>query len=984
MNYLIDRLQKYAQETPDRTALMLGDDREKLSFSELEDLSGRIYASLLKRGIGKEDMVMILLPRGIAIHVCMLGVLKAGAAFTVLEDTAPKERKALIAKDAACRLIIDRDLYAEMTEETAIPGCEDPDPHDACYAVYTSGSTGTPKGVLHEYGQITMYLKSAPPIRLSGRNDEVCVFISPLNFQAAISLFFSSVDAGACSLIADYRSVKDPAAFPKFLSEHKATHLLLTPSLLKSLSDVPSSVRQIFIGGEPAYAVDPKGKEVINAYASSESGFDVAVFPVDRSYPLTPVGKNRCGVKIFLLDDNGAETKRGEICFRNPYCRGYIGLPEQNRKAFVNGLFHTGDEGFFTENGDLVVCGRKDEMLKIRGNRVEPGEVETAIRRILSVDTAVVKGFKEGEREYLAAYVLRSGDPEKDCGEYLQKELAKRLPEYMVPSFFVFADRFPTLAGGKIDKKALAAPTIASTMKADPPADKTEEILCKMFARALSMENVGRKDDFFVLGGDSLTAMKMIAESPLRELTAADLWEARTPEKIAVRLRGRSVSAEERKALSFAAIQKAQPALLESQTTFEVQKYAPHSTMWNLSFLLEVKQGISPERLKEAVDRVLRHHPVFSSVFVSENGELKQKYVPERYEETRILSITEAEFAKLEKSLVKSFEEVTDALLYRKEIFVTEKRTLLFFDVHHAVTDGLSLKLLGEQVSAVCKDPKADLPEDHYYLILEDFAAERKSYEDPANEVTLRYRHLAEEYLRDENFLIPVFPDGTGTEMRRGVWEETPDFSKKDVRRFLKKHRLTENEFFSAALLLAIAKYNGKTRSMLQFVAGGRDDAMRAQSCGLFLHSIPLFADIGSLPVLSGFLEDIRAQAEYGAAHGNFNICTFVEQTFDLSVFFIFQKDLLHAPLPDFASRRIGLPAPNAADSLMEFCLIDNEGEENYRIETAYSATNYKEESVRRLHTYFTRIVNAILAETESAECCTVKIADLMQEKEHI
>lgn len=966
MNILIERFNEYVRQKPDALALMMDSGRDAISFAELDDLTGSIYAALKSRNIGREDMVMIFLPRGVQIFVCLLGIVKAGAAFTILEDTAPLERRDRIVKDSGCCLIIDSQIYEEMIACQPLKGFAHPDPHDAGYAVYTSGSSGIPKGVLHEYGQIEVYMKSDPGISLSGNGDEICAFLSPLNFISAVSMFYTSLDCGACALIADYRSVKDPELLYDFLVRNKVTHTIFTPSLLKRLKKIPDRMKQIFVGGEPASGLYMEDREIINIYACSESGFDISIFTIDKPYHLAPVGKSRCGTRILLLDENGNETERGEICFKNPFCRGYIGLEEQNRRAFRNGLYHTGDEGYFTKDGDLVVIGRIDNMIKIYGNRVEPGEVEAAIRQTLHTDTAFVKGFHEDGRDFLVAYIKENARPES-IGE-LKIQLKNILPEYMIPSYYVFQDSFPMLQNGKIDRKSLAAPSMISTVSAeDAPENETEAYLCRLFGKMLSMETVGRSGDFFDLGGDSLYAMKLISECTLPGISVKDLYELRTPSKLAGLVRSRNVSLEELENRRIAAMKRAQPALLETQAVFDVQSYAPESTMCNLSFLFQVKKDISPERLAKAIDKVLRHHPAFSSVFFYEGGRIFQKYRPELYEETEIIHTTEEEFSKIQKGLVRSYETLTNVLLYRKAIYVTRERVLLFFDAHHSITDGTSLKLAMNQICACYQNPETVLPEDYYYLILENFEKQIREYRDENNEAHIHFRNLAENFLGSNGLFedcrrkIPVKPDGMGTSLVRGFVRITPEFSKTDVRAFLKRNRLTENEFFSAACLLAIARYNGKDKSVLQFIHSGRDDALRVPSCGLLLHSLPLFADLHKSSTLFELFDDIKAQEEYGLAHGNFNIWYLVEESFDLTLFFIFQKDLLHMGNYPLLDRQLELDPPNASDALIVFSIVDNEDCSDYGIEIAYSSTNYKENSIRNLCGLFTGIVNDML-----------------------
>lgn len=963
-NILIEKIQRYSYERPESPAFLIDGGKDRVSYAELDRLSGSVYAALKERSIGREDMVMIFLPRGVWVYICMLGIIKAGAAFTILEDTTSTDRKEYIAKDANCRLIIDSQLYADMISRESIPGYECLDPHDACFAVYTSGSAGFPKGVLHEYGQIEVYINSAPSNILSGNNDELDAIVAPLNFIAPLFQIFSVLDVGACAIVIDYKIANQKEALISLFEEKRVTHTFLTPSLFKSLKDIPACVRQIFIGGEPVHDIYVKGIEIDNTYSSSESGFVVCTFPIHRPYALTPVGKNRYGIdKIFLLDENGQEAERGEICFKNPYCRGYIGLPELNKVAFRNGLFHTGDEGYFTEDGDLVVCGRIDDMLKIRGNRVEPGEVEEAVKKVLHTDTVVVKGFCQNEREFLVAY---SCGEEKDRNQ-IKADLRNILPEYMIPTFYVFLDKFPTLPNGKIDKKALAVPEMASADSAkEAPQNEVESYLCHLFEDSLSVETVGRCDDYFDIGGDSLTAMKMISECKLKRVSMKDLYELRTPARIADRIRSHEMPDESIERRRIEAMQEVQPALVETQVVFDFQNYALRSTMWNLAFLFQMKDGISVERLQAAVDRVLMHHPVFSSVFVARSGRLFQQYRPEMYEGIKVVYTTEAEFSGIQGGLVRYYEPLLDALLYRKAIYVTEKRTLLFFDIHHSITDGSSLQLVMKQIVECYQTPETVLPPDYYYLILEDSYRQILEYQNVGNDVNRHYREILGKYINDDRFVIPVLLDEDGHSRKRGVYRTSTGFSKKEVQSFIKKHCLKENVFFSTACLLAIAKYNKSDKSMLLFVHSGHDDAMRASSCGLLFHDIPLFLDLEGERSIPALLNDIKAQEEYGVIHGAFNISYLLDDSCHQALSFIYQKDMLYTGQYDLTDRSIDLDFPDAANILMEFSVIDNEDEKDYGISVVYSSSNYKEESIKRLAGLFEDSVNDLLALRES------------------
>lgn len=545
MNIIAQALRTHAAEHPDRIALRSKNMRRGISYRELEVLSGRVYAYLKKRRIGREDFVMILLPRDICVPVCMAGVLRAGAAFTVAEDSYPNERIDFIRRDVEPKLVITSEVYDEILREEPLSGYEDTEAHDACYAVYTSGSTGTPKGILQEYGQIENYLSSCYDVsRLTRDFDSLsCGIICPLNFLAAYLLTFQCFAKGTCSYIISYDVVKNFSAFGKYLTEENINIVFMTPSMLRVFRPVPKHLLAVLIGGENPGDVYSEEVRVVNCYSSSEAGVDIANFEIDRKLERVPAGKNRGNTKLVLLDDEGHPAETGEVCFENPYFRGYIHDAEKTEKVFAGGLYHTGDIGCFDGDGNLIICGRKDDMIKINGNRIEPMEIERSLAELLGVTRVIAKGFNEKGRSFITAYFLRqelaglglcSGEKVTFDQDALRARLLERIPYYMIPTYYAVLDSFPLNANGKLDKKALRAPELpAAPASASGAANETEAYLCGLFKKVLNAEQVGPEDDFYQIGGDSLASMAFMSECRLRFLTVNDLFTFRTPRKLA-------------------------------------------------------------------------------------------------------------------------------------------------------------------------------------------------------------------------------------------------------------------------------------------------------------------------------------------------------------------------------------------------------------------------------------------------------------------
>ena len=330
--YFLEKWYEHVKDNPEKTALFDGKTGESFSFAQVEQLSGRVYVYLLKLGIAKDDFVMIDMPRGLSMVICMLGVWKAGAAFTVVEDDYAPDRIEYIRKDVNCRVFLGATLYEQIRHEEYREGFIKAANHDAAFAVYTSGTTGFPKGVLHEYGNIRLNrLSSKTGKRVSG--DDCYALISPFNFIASVKIVLAFIQNGFTLFIIPYEIVKNPLKLNAFFIEHKISVAFLSPSLLRIIgTGFGPDMKVVFTGSEPANGLFLDGISLVNSYSMSEAAFTLAQFRVDRPYDVCPVGKpNSEHIVIHILDEEGRDVpdgETGEIAFENPFMRGYINLPE--------------------------------------------------------------------------------------------------------------------------------------------------------------------------------------------------------------------------------------------------------------------------------------------------------------------------------------------------------------------------------------------------------------------------------------------------------------------------------------------------------------------------------------------------------------------------------------------------------------------------------------------------------------------------------
>ncbi|NMN01494.1 AMP-binding protein [Bifidobacterium panos] len=489
---VLQMLEQRVMDTPKRTAVIYEPD-DRITYSALWELSGRVYAWLKTRGIGAEDIVMYCLPRGIGLYACIIGTLRAGAAFVLTETDNDCKRTAYIRKDCGCKFFVDEDCWNEIIETEPINGYEPINLHNLCYIAYTSGTTGNPKGVLHEYGSLENAWKS---VRMDGKpllsEEDTFLAMSPMNFVSLPIIFSLSCAFGNAVALMPYSYHSDEERFNEYLKDAGVNCGYLTPSFLRNHYPFHQQWRMCILSSEPADGLYIDGMKCYNCYASTESGCLLTVFELPRAVTPAPVGKSQSDIELFILDEDEMETPTGEvgeICYRNPYVRGYLNLPSRTRKLLRGRIFHTGDAGALTADGDLIVRGRLDEMFKIAGYRIEPDEVANAIRSVSDLQHLVVRGFVY--KDISAIVVFYTDDVEID-EVAIRERLLQILPEYMIPTNYIRLRDFPLLETGKLDKLSLL------------PPEGSWENLRKLSSANLPVLGKGRTATVFAFGQDKV------------------------------------------------------------------------------------------------------------------------------------------------------------------------------------------------------------------------------------------------------------------------------------------------------------------------------------------------------------------------------------------------------------------------------------------------------------------------------------------------
>ena len=946
------RFELNAQKHPDSRALF-APSGSVFTYEALYERSGRVYGYLSEQGVGREDFVMICLPRGCEAVVAMLGVWRAGAALCLMESTRAPERIAYIRGELGCRLVIDEARFEDMMRREAKPGFALSDPHDACMAIYTSGSTGNPKGIVHEYGKLAQMISASDATMADCPDGDGTRFalVTPMDFAASITEIVPRLYRGHTVCIVPGDTVRNPARLEEYLKSNRITDIAMTSSLFKTLRCVPPCVRTVLSTGEASNGLYSEGVKIINKYAMSESMFTVATFPIDRPYAVTPAGRAALpGNEIILLSEEGKRLpagETGEVCFQNEYWRGYLNLPDATARARRDGLYHSGDMGYMDENGVLTVVGRADDMIKINGNRIEPAEIEAAVKDILSIRTAVARGFAEEDRSYIALYYLNreaKAKFDRTDSEWLREALLKRLPQYMVPTYYVGLDEIPLNANGKLNRRMLPRIDVG-LWRAEYAAPRTEceRALTDAMAKTLGVERFGATDDFFQMGGDSLRAIQLIGRLGETTLTVGDVYRFRTPRNLAKAFETSPGRTDERSARNQLALSREYPLTQEQIEVIDAQFYEAGLTMWNIPSLFRLRDDVDAERFARAADRVISRHPALGTrIRADEDGQFAQYYDPSGFEPTPVIHTTEAEFSRVRTRLVQPFRMMRSRL-YKTALYVTEAHAYFFMDIHHLVVDGLSGSLINRQIYRAYMDENAQIPEDFYYLILDRYFAYRRT------DACERARRAFEaEFLSPyppESWKPALAPDRNTPRREKGIFPFPLN---------VKKSRSHGNVFFIAALARAIARYNGARSAFFRWLFHNRDEAFKADAVGMLYNHLPIAVDVNDDDTPREFLSRVRRQVDFGMANSLFSFEEVCPELLADSPIFLYQKDVASlGELRGLVAESIDVWDVSASNGAFVLDVIEDADSDTLRGLALYSASSYDRSSVVRFVNLF-------------------------------
>ncbi|MBV9773170.1 MAG: amino acid adenylation domain-containing protein, partial [Gemmatimonadetes bacterium] len=741
--------------SPDAPALLF--EGRALSYAELDAQANRLAHLLRRRGVRPENRVAISVQKGPEMALALLGVLKAGGAYVPVDPAYPAERIAYVLADSGAALLLTQSCLAErftdrglpvlaldaLQEELASESSAAPQsgvtPENLAYVLYTSGSTGQPKGVAVPHRPV-VNLALDMAARLELRPDDRLLNFASLSFDVSVEEIFTAWSSGAAVVLSP-AELFAPGVLRELIEREGITSFELPSAywaewvreLRASGRGVPPSVRFVRVGGE---RVAPEvlrewaqlGVPLVHVYGVTEATCTSAALWLEAGEDAgergsLPIGRPTGNVRLYVLDGSGEPTPvgvPGELCVGGEQvARGYLNQPERTAEKFVPDafsgeagarLYRTGDRARWLAEGTVEFLGRMDVQVKLRGFRIEPGEVEAVLREHAGVQEAVVGVQAEAQR--LVAYVVPAEGVKVGAAE-LRAHVAGRLPEYMVPGAFVVLDALPRNVSGKVDRRALPAPEWGAQERYVAPRTATEEVLAGIWAEVLGVEQVGVEESFFALGGHSLLATRVVSrvrqafgvELPLRAL-----FEAPTVATLAGRIEVlRSAGAPPTPPIERVSREEPLPASFAQQRLWVVDRLDPGSPAYNMPSPLRLRGALDVAALRASLDALVARHETLRTTFSERDGapvqvihaaapvamgEVDLGHLPEAHREAEAGRLVADE-------ALRPFDLACGPLLRCTLLRLDEADWVLVFTMHHIVSDGWSLGVLTREVSAL-------------------------------------------------------------------------------------------------------------------------------------------------------------------------------------------------------------------------------------------------------------------------------------------
>ncbi|KKB93667.1 peptide synthetase [Bacillus sp. CMAA 1185] len=1006
--------QEKAELLSDHPAVVFED--RTLSYRTLHEQSARIANVLKQKGVGPDSPVAVLIERSERMITAIMGILKAGGAYVPIDPGFPAERIQYILEDCGADFIlteskvaapeadaelIDLDQAIEEGAEESLNA--DVNARNLAYIIYTSGTTGRPKGVMIEHRQVHHLVESLQQtIYQSGSQTLRMALLAPFHFDASVKQIFASLLLGQTLYIVPKKTVTNGAALTAYYRKNSIEATDGTPAHLQMLAAAGDfeglKLKHMLIGGEGLSSVVADkllklfkeagtAPRLTNVYGPTETCVDASVHPVIPENAVqsayVPIGKALGNNRLYILDQKGRlqpEGVAGELYIAGDGVgRGYLHLPELTEEKFLQDpfvpgdrMYRTGDVVRWLPDGTIEYLGREDDQVKVRGYRIELGEIEAVIQQAPDVAKAVVlaRPDEQGNLEVCAYVVQKPGSEFAPAG--LREHAARQLPDYMVPAYFTEVTEIPLTPSGKVDRRKLFALEVkaVSGTAYTAPRNETEKAIAAIWQDVLNVEKAGIFDNFFETGGHSLKAMTLLTKIHKEtgiEIPLQFLFEHPTIAALAE-------EADHRESKAFAVIEPAEkqehyPLSLAQQRTYIVSQFEDAGVGYNMPAAAILEGPLDIQKLERAFQGLIRRHESLRTSFVLENSTPRQNIHDSVDFNIEMIERGGRSDEAIMASFVRTFD-LAKAPLFRIGLLgLEENRHMLLFDMHHLISDGVSIGIMLEELARIYKGEQ--LPE------------LRLQYKDYA---VWQSRQAAEGYKKDQAYWKEVFAGELPVLQLLSDYPRPPvqsfegdrvsiklDAGVKDrLNRLAEQNGATLYMVMLSAYYTLLSKYTGQDDIIVGTPSAGRNHSDTEGIIGMFVNTLAIRSEVKQDETFTQLISRVRKRVLNAFSHQDYPFEWLVE---DLNI----PRDVSRHPLFDtmfsLQNATEGIPAvgdlslsvheTNFKIAKFDLTVQARETDEGIELDLDYSTKLFKQSTANRLLTHFARLLEDAAADPE-------------------
>lgn len=924
------------------------------------------------------ERIGIVMPRAKEFIVVLLGVIKAGCCITIINPSFPSERKNHIVNDAQCRFVISTSKLDTSDIEGEIFNFEDilednfsskpidlSKPDNEGIILYTSGTTGLSKGVVHPNKFIVSTVMDYWQDHYKFSSDDNSLCMAEFSFTVVLCELFTPIMRGGTIYILNEEERLNLSTIHDLIIKYSITCMFMPVKVLKYVADNfdDLNIKCIWSGGEKLPNIKKRDFMVIEIFGCSEAGFMISHLVSGDESPKI-AGKPGPYWDAILIDENenpiSEKSIIGELCIISEFLAlRYLNLPKETNEKFIkcpfkkdSRMYKTGDLMSWTDDGFLKYHGRNDNMIKLNGMRVELSEVEFAVLEVENVSDAVcvVRNINGGENLVCFYSNETKVDDEKTFISQIEDIISKKLPEYMVPSFFVHLEKLPRNINGKINRKELPEVNIEKNeVEFEKARTELESLLVKGFSKILKIneENISINDNFYELGGNSVLTMELLDYLGVPEISSMDIFKGQSIKKIVKLVESKDLKNKE----IFVAKENEEMMKFHSITPFQSRLISDqfcelNSTVWNIPFMFSLGTNIDAERFKSAVQKTINNHPALSVTFnINSKGEIKQHYVENLLPEVIIEEVSEEELQTIMPDLIIPFN-IFGGPLSRFRIFKTESNLYFFIDVHHLLIDGTSSNIIYRDIVSAYNDK--ELLNDYYFSFIKDFEdmnhsidfnESKEYYYDMYGDLS-KWTLVPKEDLSGKGYNIDI----------TGIWPT--GLTVEDIEKAEEKFKTSRNVIAVYASLKALHQNSGNNKVLVNWVYNNRNNHIYDHTVGCLIKSLPVGLNMENLEDEDIILNDIKDQVINGIANSSYEYLSLNYESFKTDTLFINYLGALRnaEELQYFKPKTIDLPRKNdIAKMRMAIAVLESEnGEILTGVE--YCSSLYSQETAVKFH----------------------------------